>query len=150
ACFAELRIDPASRFAQACVAAAAQECRRTWQRVPERLHYALAELLPWPHWDVAAFKREIGAIILNDLFREPERQDRLKTALLNDKRLGDIRLPHRRPSWAMVDPAAQRLFLEWLSRADIVFFFEHALPKGSDPHNRKAFWLRYVGSIHQS
>ena len=70
--------------------------------------------------------------------------------LLKDSRLGDLRLPHRRPNWAMVDPAAQRRFLEWLSRADIVFFFEHVLPWGKDPHGRKQFWLRYVSRVAQS
>ena len=149
-CFAELRIDPSSRFAQAAVAAASQECRRSWGRATERVNYALEELLPWPHWDLSTFKKEIGAVILDDVFRVPERQERLKAALLKDTRLGDLRLPHRRANWAMVDPAAQRRFLEWLSRADIVFFFEHALPQRLDPHRRKDFWLRYVGRIQQS
>jgi hypothetical protein len=149
-CFAELRIDRASTFAQAAVAAAAQECRRSWRRVPERVDYALADLLPWPHWDLSSFKGEVGAVILDDVFRAPERQERLKGVLLKDSRLGDLRLPHRRANWAMVDPTAQRRFLEWLSRADIVFFFEHALPQRLDPHGRKDFWLRYVSKIQQS
>jgi len=43
-----------------------------------------------------------------------------------------------------MDEASRRL-QEWLSAADITFFFETVLPKGKDPHGRKAFWLRYVG-----
>src|SRR2546425_1049465 len=128
ACFAELRIDPSSNFARASVAAASQECRRPWGRASERINYALEELLPWPHWDLSTFKKEVTAVILDDVFRVPGRQERLRAMLLKDSRLGDLRLPHRRANWAMVDVAAQRRFLEWLSRADIVFFFEHALP----------------------
>lgn len=40
--------------------------------------------------------------------------------------------------------------LQWLSRADITFFFEHVLPEGTDPHGRKAFWLRYVSRVLMS
>jgi EH_Signature domain len=149
-CFAQLRIDAASTFAQASVAAAAQECRRSWRRVTERIDYGVTELLPWPHWDLPAFKKEIGAVIVDDVFSVPERRDRLKAALLKDSRLGDLRLPHRRGNWAMVDLSAQRRFLEWLSRDDIVFFFEHALPQRLDPHLRKDFWLPYVKKIQVS
>jgi hypothetical protein len=150
ACFAELRIDPASKFAQASITAASQECRRSWGRVTDRVNYALTELLPWPHWDLSAFKKEVGSVILDDVFRVQERQEPLRVMLLKDSRLGDLRLSHRRANWAMVDPAAQRRFLEWLSRFDIVFFFEHTLPQRLDPHRRKDFWLRYVGTIQQS
>ena len=123
------------------------ECHRTAANPGSR---SFAQLLPWPHWDLSTFKKEVAAFILDDVFRVPERQERLKAVLLKDSRLGDLRLPHRRANWAMVDPPAQRRFLEWLSRADIVFFFEHALPQRLDPHRRKDFWLRYVGRIQQS
>jgi len=33
---------------------------------------------------------------------------------------------------------------------DINFFFEHVLPDGTDPHGRKAFWLRYVSRVLMS
>ena len=46
-------------------------------------------------------------------------------------------------NWLGIQVARQRL-LQWLSRADIHFFFEHVLPKGTDPHGRKTFWLKYV------
>jgi hypothetical protein len=43
-----------------------------------------------------------------------------------------------------MDDAARRVE-QWLSAADITFFFEHLLSKEKDPHGRKAFWLRYAG-----
>jgi hypothetical protein len=48
-----------------------------------------------------------------------------------------------------VSEAEQRV-VEWLSKLDIVFFFESVLPKGEDPQGRKEFWLRYVPSIKKS
>ena len=40
--------------------------------------------------------------------------------------------------------------IEWLSKDDIIFFFDHAFPKGGDKHKRKPFWLRYVSSVTMS
>jgi hypothetical protein len=144
------RIEPTSAFARMALRNAVRLCRSQWNSSPTRLPYCLDHLLQSPHWDLSEFKEVIGEVIFDATFEMPQAQNRLKALILKDPRLGDVRLPHRRPHWAAVDEAARRRFVEWLSKDDIVFFFEHTLPKGSDPHGRKQFWLRYVSQIRQS
>lgn len=108
--------------------------------------YLLREILAWSVWPIEQFKVEVSATILHpavqpETFREP-----LIAFVLQDDRLGDPRLPRNRPNWLGVADQARRRLIEWLSRADINFFFEHCLPRGMDPHGRKPFWLRYVRS----
>ena len=45
---------------------------------------------------------------------------------------------------------ARQRFIEWLSRADIVFFFDYTLPAGVDRQERRPFWLKYVHRIVRS
>jgi EH_Signature domain len=107
-------------------------------------------LLPWVGWPVQDFHTAVGATILHPIAaRDMRLQEALTTLVLADTRLGDPRLPRNMKNWLRMQEARQR-FLQWLSRADINFFFEHVLPSGTDPHGRKAFWLRYVSRVLMS
>jgi hypothetical protein len=109
---------------------------------------SLSRLLRWKAWPIERFKKMAGQTILhplaetNGIYRET-----LVTCLLNDHRLGDPRLQATR--WAGVAPEAKKQFIRWLSREDIVFFFDHVAGY-DDPHGRRDFWLRYVGRLEQS
>ena len=96
------------------------------------------------------FQTAVGSTILHPIAaREPGFQEALSKFVLQDTRLGDPRLPRNSKNWLGIQEARQQL-LQWLSRADINFFFEHVLPDGADPHRRKAFWLRYVSRVLMS
>ncbi|HEY5864040.1 MAG TPA: EH signature domain-containing protein, partial [Candidatus Tectomicrobia bacterium] len=75
-----------------------------------------------------------GTTILHPIAaRDLDLQEALKKLALHDTRLGDPRLSRNMKNWLGIQEARQRL-LQWLSRADIHFFFEHVLPKDTDPH----------------
>ncbi len=109
---------------------------------------SLTRLLRWNNWPAEQFKRIAREAILhrlaetNEIFRQM-----LVNCLLNDPRLGDPRLQASR--WSGIAEEAKKRFLRWLSREDIVFFFDHVAGY-DDPHGRRDFWLRYIGSLDQS
>ncbi len=91
--------------------------------------YLLTTLLPWAGWLVQDFHAAVGATILHPItVREPGLQEALTKLVLQDTRLGDPRLPRNMKNWLDIQEARQRL-LQWLSRADIHFFFEHVSPR---------------------
>ena len=112
--------------------------------------YLLTTLLPWAGWSMQDFHTAVGTTILHPIAaRDLELQEALRKLVLHDTRLGDPRLPRNIKNWLGIQDARQRL-LQWLSRADIHFFFEHVLPNGADPHGRKTFWLKYVSRVLMS
>jgi len=141
--------DETSAYVQAAVRHASQVCRDQMDRVPEMRRYMLDELLPWNGWPPGEFKSEVSRTVLHPAASKvAEVRESVTRFVLNDPRLGDPRLPHNRLNWSGVG-GAERV-IEWLSQLDIVFFFESVLPKGKDPHGRKAFWLRYVSRVVRS
>jgi hypothetical protein len=125
---------------------AVQQCRKN----VDRFRYLFDELLNWQLWDNSVFKKMISEFILNDYFNNVTTREILQNFVLSDNRLGDPRLPRNRLNWTDFDADARGRFIQWLSQIDIVFFFEHVLPKGSDPHGRKDFWLQYLKKIKAS
>ncbi len=108
----------------------------------------LISLLQWNHWAPDKLKLIIGKTILHPLAESSWRwRDELIKFILNHPQFGDPRLDPTR--WAGVPEEARRKFVQWLSRADIVFFFDHVL-RGNDRHGRRKFWLKYVGGLIQS
>ncbi|MFN0110447.1 MAG: EH signature domain-containing protein [Blastocatellia bacterium] len=108
----------------------------------------LTRLLRWNGWLGERFKRLAGKAILHRLAKANETyRQMLVNCLLNDPRLGDPRLQATR--WAGVALEAKQHFIRWLSREDIVFFFDHVAGY-NDPHGRRDFWLRYIGTLTQS
>jgi len=109
---------------------------------------SLTRLLRWNNWPAERFKRIAGQAILHRLAENDETyRQMLVNCLLNDPRLGDPRLQATR--WAGVTEEARKRFIRWLSHEDIVFFFDHVVGQ-NDPHRRRNFWLRYIGSLDQS
>lgn len=124
---------------------AAERARESFG-VPHVADAYFTNILSWPHWTNEELKAEVSAAILDPRIQGSQSgTERLRQWILADPRFGDPRL--RRRNWIDVSEPARSAFIQWLSRADIVFFFEHVLPKGRDPHGRKDFWLKYVDQV---
>lgn len=145
------RVEEQSRFMVDVVKRASEHCRDRLGRHLHASQFLLRELLPWGGWPIAEFKLEVGATILSPGIGElPVALDGFKRFVLQDDRLRDPRLPTNGKNWLGVPEEARQRFIQWLSRDDIELFFEHVLPRGSDPHGRKDFWLRYVKRVLKS
>jgi hypothetical protein len=119
-------------------------CLEQIDRVPRFRDFLFKELMPWSGWAPRTLKNVMSRLIL---FPSRENTDLIEAIIhlvRSDPRFGDPRHLHNHNNWIGMDDASRRI-QEWLSAADITFFFETVLPKGKDPHGRKAFWLRYVG-----
>jgi len=132
-------------FVQMAVEHAATLCLDDIGRVKELQEFLFRDILPWSGWSPERFKHAISRLILESAGRAPLLIETITHAVLRERRLGDPRLRQNQNNWLGIDAAARRI-KEWLSTADITFFFEHVLPDRKDPHGRKTFWLRYVGS----
>jgi len=120
--------------------------RAGWGQNRALVNYVCRTLLLWSGWALADLKEQVAECILHRDAQAPNVHEPLKAFIIGEPRFGDPRLPAKRTNWLGVRPEATRRLIEWLSRADIVFFFDHAFPKGGDPHLRKPFWLGYVSS----
>jgi hypothetical protein len=142
--------DETSLYIQAAVRHATDVCRNQMDRVSKLRDYLFAELLPWNGWASELFKLEVNKTILHPpTAQSVDVQESVRRFVLDDARLGDPRLPRNRLNWVGISEAEQRM-IEWLSKLDVVFFFESVLPKGEDPQGRKEFWLQYVSAIKKS
>jgi hypothetical protein len=133
-----------SQLFQAAAEIASVLCLEQIDRVPRYREFLFKELIPWEGWAPNMLKNVMNRLIL---FPKRDDADLIETITLlvrKDPRFGDPRHPQNHNNWIGIDEASKRM-QEWLSAADITFFFETVLPKGTDPHGRKAFWLRYVG-----
>jgi len=135
------------------VQCAAHRCRVSLIQDKTCADYLLKVLMLWDGWPEAEFKTEASELILHPFAaNDAGFRELLTDFILRDakNRLGDPRLPGNDRKWLGVSIEARRLVIQWLSRLDIVFFFEHVLPNGKDPHDRKPFWLQYLGRLVQS
>lgn len=109
---------------------------------------SLPRLLRWNGW-FDRFKHVAGTMILHPLAEANEayRQSLVNCLLDNKQGLGDPRL--QATPWAGVVDEAKKRFIRWLSREDIVFFFDHVTGRNHS-RGRRDFWLRYIGSLEKS
>ena len=111
--------------------------------------YILNDILCWDGWriDAGGFRYIVNKLILHP---QVERYaEALRPKILENNMLGDPRLPINRNKWLSIDKEARQRFIGWLSKRDIVFFFDHVL-KGKDRHGRGEFWLGYVDCMQSS
>jgi hypothetical protein len=128
------RVDAGSEFFLAAMRGALKEVRRQWRQDSRIAPYLCQEILVWDGWPMDAFKGEVSECVLHADARDAHVNGPLKGFILRHPRLGDPRLPANRNNWLGVRVEARQRVIEWLSRDDIVFFFDHAFPKGGDPH----------------
>jgi hypothetical protein len=119
-------------------------CLEQIDRVPRCREFLFKELIPWEGWAPNMLKNVMSRVILFPKRDDADLIQAITHVVRSDPRFGDPRHPQNHNNWLGMDEASKRM-QEWLSAADITFFFETVLPKGKDPHGRKEFWLRYVG-----
>jgi hypothetical protein len=147
---AEWSIDSTSAFYLEAIKMALIVARTRWRDEAEIAAFVCHEILSWNGWPVEHLKREIAECVLHADAWSDNVNDRLKALVLSHPNLGDPRLPANQKNWLGVRIQAKQRVIEWLSKADIVFFFDHAFPRGGDPHRRKPFWLKYVSRVVMS
>lgn len=119
-------------------------CLDQIDRVPQYREFLFKELITWQGWAPSMLKNVVSRLILSPRREAVDLIETITIFVKTDRRFGDPRHPHNHNNWIGMDEASSRV-QEWLSAADITFFFETVLPRGTDPHGRKEFWLRYVG-----
>lgn len=141
----ELNLDPSTQFTRAAVTAASDTCRLGYRNDKQLRSFFIDEILKWNGWDHKSFRRQVDILIVDPYLRsEISFRDDLIRFVLSHPELGDPRLPRNQTKWLGLSKAAQQQFVQWLSAEDIIFFFEHVIPRGNDFQGRKEFWLRYV------
>jgi hypothetical protein len=133
-----------SRLFHSAAEIASVICMEQLDRVPHYRSFLFNELIPWEGWAPSMLKNVVSRLILLPKRDAAELIETITNLVRTDQRFGDPRHPQNHNNWIGMDEASRRM-QEWLSAADITFFFESVLPRGKDPHGRKAFWLRYVG-----
>jgi hypothetical protein len=133
-----------SQLFQAAAEIASVHCLEQIDRVPRYREFLFKELIPWDGWPPNMLKNVMSRLILFPTRDKTDLIEGIIHLVRSDPSFGDPRQPQNHNNWIGIDEASRRI-QEWLSAADITFFFETVLPKGTDPHGRKAFWLRYVG-----
>jgi len=119
-------------------------CLEQIDRVPRYREFLFKELIPWGGWAPNMLKNVLSRLILFPKRDDADLIETITQLVRKEPRFGDPRHPQNHNNWIGMDEASKRM-QEWLSAADITFFFETVLPRGKDPHGRKEFWLRYVG-----
>jgi hypothetical protein len=115
----------------------------------ERYRQLTTELLLSPMLETRRVGRAVSALILWDQADADEALHAdLEEFILGDVRFGDPRLPANRTKWEVVDAAARQRAIAWLSKKDLLFFFNFVIDQ--DPHGRKEFWLNYVDQVEDS
>ncbi|MBF0338865.1 MAG: hypothetical protein HQL05_13675 [Nitrospirae bacterium] len=77
-------------------------------------------------------------------------QKKLNKYFLAPDILGDPRNASCADNWSTIGEHSTGIFKRWLIEDDIVFFFKFLSDNISDAHVRRAFWLRFAGSIRDS
>ena len=144
-------IDERSPYVLAVLRHVLTYCLQEMVTEPALRSYLLTTLLPWSGWTLQDFHAAVGATVLHPVTTTtvgiPEQLTKL---VLADVRLGDPRLPSQTQHWLGLPQEARQRFVQWLSSADISFFFDHVLLESKDQEERKTFWLRYVPHVVRS
>jgi len=127
--FDEWFLESSSPFAHSVIENATALCR-TQLVSPSRdtIEFLFAELLSWPEWNPAAFRREIGQLIMDGAATGQIREILQKFILLH-KELGDPRLPGNQLKWMDVGEAPKTRVLRWLAKTPYSFV-EHIHQEG--------------------
>jgi hypothetical protein len=121
------------------------------QKVIENLKCIFEGLLSFPTLESVTFGKAIRDIILSKAAdTSTEVQSFIKEYVKKHPHLGDPRLSVNTAKWNAVGEEARRKFISWLAQDDLLFFFEHVIPDGDDPHDRKRFWLQYLDYVEDS
>lgn len=143
-------VDDLSEFFHEAITEAVIVCRTQIRDDINKCDYLFSELFSYKAWQVSFFKEGIGKTILDKCMDNNTVRESLLVFIQRDNRLGDPRLPINNLNWIGIDDEARDRVIQWFSKEDIVFFFQHVLPDRKDPHGRKEFWLKYVHKLKAS
>jgi len=90
---------------------------------------------------------ELSELIrIADRYADRDAEEFLKQWFLELDRFGDPRIYNG--NWdSKIDSNARDIFIRWLSKEDLTFFFDLILKKGEDEHGRREFWLQYISDV---
>ena len=71
-------------------------------------------------------------------------KNKLKFELLNNENYGDPRL--KEFNWAGVNKKSLKIFISWLAKDDLAFFFKLMFIENVDTQARQRFWKQYINS----
>lgn len=71
-------------------------------------------------------------------------KNKLKFELLNNENYGDPRL--KEFNWAGVNKKSLKIFISWLAKDDLEFFFKLMFIENVDTQARQKFWKQYINS----
>ncbi len=71
-------------------------------------------------------------------------QRAIQLSILKNKNYGDPRLYPLK--WENVKKESKQIFISWLAKEDLEFFFNIMFKNSIDEHNRKTFWEQYINS----
>lgn len=144
-------LDERSPYVLAVLRHALPDCLQEMLYEPALRSYLLTTLLPWCGWTLQDFYTAVAATVLHPVTATTDGMpEQLTRLVLADVRLGDPRLPSQTRHWLGLPQEARQRVVQWLSSADISFFFDHVLPESKDQEERKTFWLRYVPQVLRS
>ncbi|MEW5980723.1 MAG: EH signature domain-containing protein [Acidobacteriota bacterium] len=146
----EWNVDANSDYFGSAMRALLKKARTQWRGQAKVAEFVCQHVLAWEGWTMDQLKKEVSDSILHPDATDKIVNDLLKAFVLRHPKLGDPTYPANRTNWLGVHPEALRRLVEWLSKANITFFFEHVFAKGEDRHLRKRFWLRYVSHVVRS
>jgi hypothetical protein len=75
-------------------------------------------------------------------------EEYVKQWFLNPENFGDPRIFPG--NWVKIEQQARYIFIQWLSKEDLAFFFNLLLKKGTDEHGRRQFWEQYLYHVKSS
>lgn len=82
--------------------------------------------------------------IYSDSNANIDAKQQIKKIIINNHNYGDPRL--NTIQWANINKNAKQIFISWLSKDDLEFFFDVIFKDKSDIQKRKQFWINYVNS----
>lgn len=71
-------------------------------------------------------------------------KNKLKFEILNNENYGDPRL--NEINWVGVNKKSLKIFISWLAKDDLEFFFNLMFLDNKDPQARQKFWKQYINS----
>ena len=130
----------------ACKRFRTEEKRQTEEWQLQYLRWLIEQVLSGVSQE--ALCKTISLLILSESARKSLTfQGALRDYIQLNGRLGDPRMRETSANWRPIDPEAAQLYLSWLARDSIIFFFNTLLPNNSETRRRKDFWLRYHSKI---
>lgn len=122
---------------------AIEELRRSGEYNPAFWQYLFNSLIR-----KTDFEQLSNLIKIVNSYGNSDAEEFLKQWFLNPDYFGDPRIDTG--YWNPIDETAKNIFIKWLSKEDLEFFFNLLLRKGEDEHGRREFWQQYLGHVVSS